>query len=374
MRNLHLPDKVIGWLDTAAVRAEIDRRWEVKTADIVSVISHVASIPEDMVFRDVTDRFKDIEAKLQTRVVGQRKAIDAVARRLVLNKGPLKDGFDRPDGVLLFLGPTGVGKTELAKSVAEFLFGDEKKMIRVDMSEYQDGSVSVDKLIGMPRGIVGSERGGVLTNQLKDNPYCVVLLDEVEKASPNTLNLFLQAFDEGWMTDGRGKRVYLSDAVIIMTSNIGAENFRKLTSPMGFLNRAVGIQQVAGEVMRELERRFPPEFRNRIDEVVLFAPLTHDEVREIARHYIQQVTVAMAKAGKTIAVEDAALELVVQRGYSMAFGARFLKRFIDEHIKLPISAQWKNGSHFDVKVNAGQLEVEPGIAKVSAAVAFGDVA
>ena len=139
----------------------------------------------------------------------------------MLNKGPLKDGFDRPDGVLLFLGPTGVGKTELAKSVAAFLFGDEKKMIRVDMSEYQDGSVAVDKLIGMPRGIVGSERGGILTNQLKDNPYTVVLLDEVEKASPSLLNLFLQAFDEGWLTDGRGKRVYLSDAVVIMTSNLG---------------------------------------------------------------------------------------------------------------------------------------------------------
>src|SRR5947208_15860713 len=136
-------------LDTAAVRAEIDRRWEVKKDDIVAVISHAAQIPEDMVFRDVTDRFKDIEARLQTRVIGQKKAVDAVARRLVLNKGPLKDGFDRPDGVLLFLGPTGVGKTELAKAVAEFLFGDEKKMIRVDMSDDQDVTLGVDKMIGL---------------------------------------------------------------------------------------------------------------------------------------------------------------------------------------------------------------------------------
>src|SRR5262249_49288191 len=154
MRHLHLPDKVIGWLDTAAVRAEIDRRWEVRTQDVVSVISDAAQIPEDMVFRQVTDRFQDLEQTLQERGVGRTKGVQAVARRLVLNKGPLKDGFDRPDGVLLFLGPTGVGKTELAKAVAEFLFGDEKKMVRVDMSEYQDGSVAVDKLIGMPRGIV----------------------------------------------------------------------------------------------------------------------------------------------------------------------------------------------------------------------------
>jgi ATP-dependent Clp protease ATP-binding subunit ClpA len=367
MRHLRLPDKAIGWLDTASVRAEMDRRSEVTREDVVSVISDIAQIPLDMVFRDVTDRFEDLEQRLRQRVVGQEPAVQAVVRRLRLNKGPLKDGFDRPDGVLLFLGPTGVGKTALAKAVAETLFGDERKMLRIDMSEYQDNAVSVDKLIGMPRGIAGSERGGLLTNQLRDNPHTVVLLDEIEKASPALLNLFLQAFDEGWLTDGRGRRVYLSDAIVIMTSNLGSAHFRKLTSPLGFLAQAVDVDQLRGDIMREVERRLSPEFRNRIDQIVLFAPLTAADVRQIAADYLSELKATLAKAGKTLEIDDDALDMIAADGYSVAFGARFLKRVIDERVKLPMTMRWKDGSHFRVRVEGQAIVVQAVSARLAAA-------
>jgi ATP-dependent Clp protease ATP-binding subunit ClpA len=357
-RNLRLPDKAIGWLDTAAVRAELARRATVTAEDLVAVVADAAGIPIDMVFRDVGERFRDMEARLADRVVGQRDAIRALARRLILNKGPLKDGFDRPDGVLLFLGPTGVGKTELAKSLAAFLFGDERKLIRIDMSEYQDGTAGVDKLIGSPRGIVGSDRGGILTNQLRDNPCSVVLLDEIEKASPSLLNLFLQAFDEGWLTDGRGRKVYLSDAVVIMTSNLGAEHFRRLENPLGFRQNEARVDDVRGDVMRELDRRLSPEFRNRLDDVIVFSPLARHEVLQIAQLQLDQLVATANALGKSLAVTPEAIDVLVHEGFSLAYGARYLKRVIDDRVKIPLSQLWPTGHSFRVHAADGAVVVE----------------
>jgi ATP-dependent Clp protease ATP-binding subunit ClpA len=187
-----------------------------------------------------------------------------------------------------------------------------------------------------------------------------LLLDEVEKASPYLMNLFLQAFDEGWLTDGRGKRVYLSDAIVIMTSNLGSDSFKRFEKPLGFGTKTAGDFRVVNkEVMKAAETRFSPEFRNRIDEIIVFAPLTMDEVRRIAELYLHRLQRQMQRQGKEVTVSDEALNLLTAKGYNTAYGARFLKRHIDEKVKLPITALWKTATNFVVDVENGETVVKP---------------
>ena len=308
--------------------------------NIADVISLWTGIPAKKISEDENERLRNLEKTLHERVIGQNEAVEAVSKAIRRGRVGLKDP-NRPIGSFLFLGPTGVGKTELSKALAESLFGDESAMIRIDMSEYMEAH-SVSKLIGSPPGYVGFEEGGQLTEKIRRKPYSVILFDEIEKAHPDVMNMLLQILDDGRLTDSNGRTVNFKNTVIIMTSNIGARIITDKKT-LGFSNETKNneknkdeqkeYENIKKEVMGELKREFRPEFINRIDEIIVFHKLNDDEISKIIELMLNEVKNRMKAQKYEIEFSPKVKELIAQKGIDKAFGARPLKRTIQNLVE-----------------------------------------
>ncbi|MEW6694306.1 Chaperone protein ClpB [Tepidimonas thermarum] len=304
-------------------------RTQVGAEEIAEVVSRATGIPVSKLMQGERDKLLQMEQRLHERVVGQDEAIAAVSNAIRRARAGLSDP-NRPLGSFLFLGPTGVGKTELCKALAAFLFDSEQHMIRIDMSEFMEKH-SVSRLIGAPPGYVGYEEGGYLTEAVRRKPYSVVLLDEVEKAHPDVFNVLLQVLDDGRLTDGQGRTVDFKNTVIVMTSNIGSQRIQTLAS------QGMDLEDIKDAVWEELKAHFRPEFLNRIDETVVFHPLGAEHIKNIARIQLRTLQERLAKLDLTLTFTDAALEELAKVGYDPVFGARPLKRAIQQRIENPLS-------------------------------------
>lgn len=307
-------------LTTHMVKEEVDEE------DIAKVLARWTGIPAEKLQTSESEKLLNMPTILHERVIGQDEAIDVISAAIQMHRTGLTDP-NRPIGSFLFLGPTGVGKTEVAKTLADFLFDDPKRLVRIDMSEYMEKH-AVARLIGAPPGYVGYEEGGQLTEAVRRQPYCVLLIDEIEKAHPDVFNLFLQILDEGHLTDGQGRTVSFKNCIIIMTSNIG--------SPL-MLEAGTIDTKVRNEVDKLLHKHFRPEFLNRIDAVVYFTTLTHEDVKKIARLQIEHLRRRLAENHVELTVTDTALDKLADLGYEKEFGARPLKRAIQQYISVPVS-------------------------------------
>ena len=303
--------------------------------NIAEIVSGSTGIPVDKISKNENEKLKNLESKLHERVIGQNEAIEAVAKAIKRGRVGIKDP-NRPIGSFLFLGPTGVGKTELSKAVAECLFGGEKDLIRIDMSEYMEPH-SVSKLIGSPPGYVGFEEGGQLTEKIRRKPYAVILLDEIEKAHPDVMNILLQILDDGRLTDSNGRTVDFKNTVIIMTSNIGA---RLITDKknLGFGNsqnedNQKEYENTKKDVMAELKKEFRPEFINRIDEVIVFHKLNDDEIKQIIELMLKQLEDRLKEQKINIKIDESVKELIAKQGINKSFGARPLRRTIQSLVE-----------------------------------------
>ncbi|MEP0845714.1 MAG: ATP-dependent Clp protease ATP-binding subunit, partial [Phycisphaerae bacterium] len=303
---------------------------------VAEVVSMMTGIPLTRLEKDEAERLLQLEGELHKRVISQNEAISAVSRSVRRSRSGLKDP-NRPMGSFLFLGPSGVGKTLLAKSLAEFLFGDEEALITIDMSEYMEKH-NVSRLIGAPPGYVGYEEGGQLTERVRRRPYCVVLLDEIEKAHPDVFNMLLQIMEEGRLTDSFGRHVDFKNAILIMTSNIGADRIMS-QDPFGFMKRDENInyEKMKTMLMGELERNFRPEFINRLDEVVVFHKLAHKDLIHVLELELKKVSTRLKEHGLTLDLSDEARELLIEKGTDEKFGARPLRRTISSMIEDPLS-------------------------------------
>ncbi|HJU83030.1 MAG TPA: ATP-dependent Clp protease ATP-binding subunit [Holophagaceae bacterium] len=308
---------------------------EVTEQDIEDVVSSWTGIPVKALKNEERQNLAHMEEKLNERVVGQAAAVSAVSRAVRRARTGLKNP-NRPMGSFLFLGPTGVGKTELAKTLAGFLFGDPKKMIRFDMSEFMEKH-EVSKLLGAPPGYVGYEEGGMLTDRIRRNPYCVILLDEIEKAHPDLVNILLQIFDDGQASDAFGNQVDFKNTIIIMTSNVGSRELLSEKS-LGFGDQDQKVDAKSGEAMKVLKRSFPPEFLNRIDEIVVFNRLGDAEIAKVVGLLIQDLNLTLVKHQLHVTLTDAATNWLVQATLKdRAYGARPLRRAIQRNIEDPLA-------------------------------------
>ncbi len=310
----------------------------VTAEDVAEVISEMTGIPASKLQEEEIKKLLRMEEELHKRVIGQERAIKAISEAIRRARAGLQPP-NRPLGSFLFLGPTGVGKTELAKALAEYLFGDESAIIRLDMSEYMEKH-AVSKLIGAPPGYVGYEEGGQLTEAVRRKPYSVILLDEIEKAHPDVFNILLQILDDGRLTDAKGRTVDFSNTVIIMTSNIGSEYLMNLSKEEFEKN----YDKIKEQIMEELKKRFRPEFLNRIDEIIIFHPLSEEEIKKIVDLLISKLNKRLEERGIKVKLTEAAKSELAKRGYVPEFGARPLRRTIQREIETPLSVKILEGS------------------------------
>ncbi len=354
-----LPDKAIDAMDEAGsmVRLKNPKRIGIVTAeDVAEVISKMTGIPSGRVAEGESARLVKMREKISRRIIGQDDAIDKVVRAIQRNRAGIKDP-GKPIGTFMFFGPTGVGKTQLAKSLAEFLFDSEENMIRLDMSEYME-KFNVSRLIGAPPGYVGFEEGGQLSERVRRKPYCVVLLDEIEKAHPDVFNLLLQVMDEGRLTDSNGRTVSFRNTILIMTSNVGSRELDEYGSGVGFNTAGRNVQVNRKSVLEKaVKKAFPPEFINRVDEQVFFNPLTKEDIGKIIDIELKGLKQRVHEAGFELSITAGAKRFVADAGYDPNYGARPLKRAIQKYIEDPVSEHIITDRMFGSGHGGGKLRI-----------------